>query len=90
VDPPDRLDDEDDDGRRESVGNDGIGGGVARLSVLDPPPDDVEDPPPDDPPEDVVEPDEDEPPLRGTAVWADNTAGTVKAAVTDRTTSERE
>jgi len=87
VEPPDRLDeDEDDEGRRESLGNDGIGGGVARLSP-EPPPDEVEEPPPDEPPDD---PDEDDPLGRGTAVWAANTAGTAKAAVTDRTTSERE
>jgi len=82
-DPPERLDeDEDDEGRRESVGADGIGGGDTRLS----PPEDVE-PPPDEPPD---EPDEDDPVVRGIAVWADNTAGTARAAVTDRTTSERE
>jgi len=89
-DAPDRLDDddEDEDGRRESVGVEGIAGGDTRLS---PPPDEVEEPPPDDPPDDPPdEPDEDDPPVRGIAVWADRSAGTAKAAVTDRTTSERE
>jgi hypothetical protein len=87
-DPPERLEDDEDDedGRRESVGYDGMDGGDTRLSPVLPPPDDVE-PPPDEPPD---EPDEDDPPVRGIAVWADNTAGTARDAVTDRTTSERE
>jgi hypothetical protein len=63
---PEELEEPDDDGRRESVGNEGNEDGPVRFS---PPPEDVEPPPasPDPPPEDPPD-DPDEPLVRGIAV----------------------
>ncbi len=66
-DVPSRDDDEDPEGRRESVGNDGMLGRLTRDDSLElPPPDEVVLPPlPELPPDD---PDDEDPPVRGIAV----------------------
>jgi len=98
TDPPrdepsrDDEDEEEPEGRLESVGIDGMFGTLTRelLSTPPPPLDDVVLPPP--PPELLPpdEPDDEDPPVRGIAVCAASVAGTARAAATDKTTSERE